>query len=269
MVLLLGCLLALGAGAALAATYTVTNASDSGPGSLRDAIASAGSGDTIQFAAGLDGQTITLATAVDAGAKNLIFGAAGGTVTVAGAALQGTGSLRIPANGGNLNFTAAVTFSGGLTVVPDTSPSISLADYTGGRVDLSGIGAYGGAFSGKLAIEGQNLSNDWGFDGGGLHANLSGSGRVSLLDGSLIRNNRLDAQNAAGPAYANGGGLYVFHNDLNAVAMDTLGGEIRGNTASATVKRSPSGFHAAPRAAVALFQTFAHASRSTGFSTTR
>ena len=235
MVLLLGCLLALGAGAALAATYTVTNASDSGPGSLRDAIASAASGDTIQFAAGLDGQTITLATAVDAGAKNLIFGAAGGTVTVAGAALQGTGSLRIPANGGNLNFTAAVNFSGGLTVVPDTSPSISLADYTGGRVDLSGIGAYGGAFSGKLAIEGQNLSNDWGFDGGGLHANLSGSGRVSLLDGSLIRNNRLDAQNAAGPAYANGGGLYVFHNDLNAVAMDTLGGEIRGNAASATV----------------------------------
>src|SRR4028119_1979294 len=42
------------------ATVTVTNTNDSGPGSLRNAIASAASGDTIRFAGSLGGRTITL-----------------------------------------------------------------------------------------------------------------------------------------------------------------------------------------------------------------
>ncbi|MEG5172765.1 DUF4347 domain-containing protein, partial [Microcoleus sp. B3-D7] len=41
-------------------TITVTNNNDSGPGSLRDAIASAAAGDTIEFASTLASQTITL-----------------------------------------------------------------------------------------------------------------------------------------------------------------------------------------------------------------
>ena len=43
-----------------AATITVTSTNDSGAGSLRAAIAAAGSGDTIQFDPSLDGKTITL-----------------------------------------------------------------------------------------------------------------------------------------------------------------------------------------------------------------
>src|SRR5262249_2843461 len=41
-------------------TLTVTNALDRGPGSLRDKITNAKDGDTIVFAPGLNGQTITL-----------------------------------------------------------------------------------------------------------------------------------------------------------------------------------------------------------------
>ena len=41
-------------------TLTVTNNLDGGAGSLRADIAAAHSGDTVAFAAGLDGQTITL-----------------------------------------------------------------------------------------------------------------------------------------------------------------------------------------------------------------
>jgi len=41
-------------------TLTVTNILDSGPGSLRAEIAAANSGDTINFASSLDGQTVTL-----------------------------------------------------------------------------------------------------------------------------------------------------------------------------------------------------------------
>lgn len=45
---------------ARAATLTVTNIADSGPGTLRTLIASANSGDTLNFATELSGQTITL-----------------------------------------------------------------------------------------------------------------------------------------------------------------------------------------------------------------
>src|SRR5215472_7882929 len=44
----------------LLSTVTVLNNHDSGPGSLRAAIAAASSGQTINFAPSLDGQTITL-----------------------------------------------------------------------------------------------------------------------------------------------------------------------------------------------------------------
>ena len=44
----------------LLSTVTVTNNDDSGPGSLRAAIAAASSGETINFAPSLRGQTITL-----------------------------------------------------------------------------------------------------------------------------------------------------------------------------------------------------------------
>ena len=45
---------------ALLSTFVVTNASDSGSGSLRQAILDAPSGSTIAFANNLKGQTITL-----------------------------------------------------------------------------------------------------------------------------------------------------------------------------------------------------------------
>src|SRR5690348_4818060 len=45
---------------AAAQAATVTNTNDSGPGSLRAAVAGAPSGDTITFAQSLNGQTITL-----------------------------------------------------------------------------------------------------------------------------------------------------------------------------------------------------------------
>ena len=51
-------------GGVQAATRTVTTAADSGPGSLRDAIASAGAGDTINLSIGGGAQTIFVASAL-------------------------------------------------------------------------------------------------------------------------------------------------------------------------------------------------------------
>src|SRR5215510_4074582 len=50
----------LGTSAASAATITVINTNDSGPGSLRQALAHANDGDTIDFDSSLNGQRITL-----------------------------------------------------------------------------------------------------------------------------------------------------------------------------------------------------------------
>src|SRR6476646_5000535 len=50
----------LGLAASAATADTVTNAGDSGPGSLRAVIAGADSGDTIVFDASLDGETVDL-----------------------------------------------------------------------------------------------------------------------------------------------------------------------------------------------------------------
>jgi hypothetical protein len=54
-----------------AAKLIVTTAADSGAGSLRDTIVAASDGDTIQFAAALNGQTITFTSAQLLIEKNL------------------------------------------------------------------------------------------------------------------------------------------------------------------------------------------------------
>ena len=66
-------------------TLTVTNTLDSGAGSLRDAIKAAQSGDTIVFAPGLTGQTITLTSGELAISKSLdIEGPGAGLLAISG-----------------------------------------------------------------------------------------------------------------------------------------------------------------------------------------
>ena len=69
------------------ATVTVTNNNDSGPGSLRDAIADAAAGDIITFAPGLASQTITLTSGqldIPVGKNITIDGAAAPGLTISG-----------------------------------------------------------------------------------------------------------------------------------------------------------------------------------------
>jgi hypothetical protein len=64
---------------------TVTNTNDSGPGSLRQALAGADDGDTVSFATALDGQTVTLTSAELVIDKNItISGPSPNTVTISG-----------------------------------------------------------------------------------------------------------------------------------------------------------------------------------------
>ena len=77
LALCLALLFAAPAASAFASTITVTNCADSGAGSLRDAVATAISGDTIDFDANLACSTITLA----GGAITIATGADGMPLT--------------------------------------------------------------------------------------------------------------------------------------------------------------------------------------------
>src|SRR5207249_12321956 len=99
-------------------TITVTNPGDIGPGTLREAIAGAVPGDTINFAAGLG--TITLTSAELVIDKDLtISGPGSGNLTITRSAAGGTPEFRI------FNVTssnATVTISG-VTVSNGLAPS--------------------------------------------------------------------------------------------------------------------------------------------------
>ena len=79
-----------------AATLTATNTADSGSGSLRDMVAAAIDGDTIQFAPALSGQTIVLTSAEIAIDKDItISGPGPGQLTVERSDVIGTPVFRV------------------------------------------------------------------------------------------------------------------------------------------------------------------------------
>src|SRR5262249_25505743 len=90
-------------GRCVPSTLTVLNNLDSGPGSLRAAIAAATSGDTINFANSLKGQTITLASGQLAITTNLDIEGLGANKL----AVSGNGASRIFAVDSGVTATVA------------------------------------------------------------------------------------------------------------------------------------------------------------------
>src|SRR5208283_3210493 len=95
-----------------AANLTVTSTADSGSGSLRAIIASANSGDYIDFAVSLAGQTIHLTSGELIIGKNLAIDASGLAYAVV---IDGGGSSRV------LEITAGTASLAGLTLTNGTS----------------------------------------------------------------------------------------------------------------------------------------------------
>jgi hypothetical protein len=139
------CLIAL---STQAATISVTNTTDSGGGSLRQALADAVDGDTINFNSSLNGQTITLTSgellvdksvtisgpgantlAVDANHASRVFDIASGTdVTISGLTIS-NGSAPLPSyyGGGIYNDHATLTVSN-CTVSGNSTPTDSFGN---------------------------------------------------------------------------------------------------------------------------------------------
>ena len=164
---------------------TVTNTADSGAGSLRAAIASANSGDTITFGgtAFASGGTITLTSGAITINKNLtITGTAGGVV------IKGNGSDRVFVVDDSYTLDlASVTITGGSSAADGGGIYVP-----GGTLNLTGSTVTGNTatnYGGGIAVEPGTLNlvnstisgNTSGYSGGGVWSNGSFSAKSSTI----------------------------------------------------------------------------------------
>jgi hypothetical protein len=177
-------------------TLTVTNLLDKGAGSLRDTITKARSGDTIVFASGLDGQTITLTSdqltinksldiegpgasllTISGNDKNRVFNINEGlAVTIAGLtishghAVNSNGSDS--AGGGILNANSSLTLANDVLsyneAIGTTTAGGAVANRNGGTLNVSGTSF----------LKNQVIASSYG-EGGAIANTLDGSTLVA------------------------------------------------------------------------------------------
>jgi hypothetical protein len=182
-----------------ASAITVTNTNDSGPGSLRQALADANDGDTIDFAVtGTIGLTsgellvdkaITISgpgaenLAVNANAKNRVFHVTGGNVTISGLTItNGDASGNLPGGGGIYNDHSTLT-------VNNSTISSNLGSQGGG---ICNDGQMGGAAA--LQINNSRVSGNSAGLGGAIFNNAEFSGYAAAqINSSSITGNAGDA----------------------------------------------------------------------------
>ena len=193
----------------------VTNANDSGAGSLRQAIAYSQPGDTVDFSPFLDGQTITLSSGALVISHDL---------TIAG---PGAASLAVSGNHASRVFdieagrTGAVTISG--LTIRDGSFTTDSGFATGGGGIVSNGGALtldGVIVAGNAASISSSMNSElFSSGGGGIYIN----GFSLTLTNSTVSNNTLTLTGSSG---GNGGG--GIGNDGGATVIS--GSTITGNT---------------------------------------
>ncbi|RPJ26487.1 MAG: glycosyl hydrolase family protein, partial [Chloroflexi bacterium] len=170
LVLLIGLLGVTPINSALASTITVTTTSDSGPGSLRQVIAEAASGDTIAFDPSLAGQTITLAS-------NLVIDK---DLTIDGSGL----SPQVTVSGGNV---AHLEISGA------TEPTVTISDLTIADGYTSGSGgAISSSITGNLIVINSTLRNNHAVGDGGAIASYQ-----LTLKNTTVYQNQADSDGGA------------------------------------------------------------------------
>jgi hypothetical protein len=184
-----------------AGTITVTDTNDSGPGSLRQALADANDGDTIDFAVtGTIGLTsgellvdksITIsgpsadALAVDGGGSSRVFYAGPSvTTTISGLTIR--------------NGNAATNFGGG--VYNDHSVlTMNTCQVSGNSADLGGgLYNYGGSGSAAVTLNNSTFSGNSAFQGGGIFNNGENFVKTTVTVNSSTFSNNSTAFDGAG-----------------------------------------------------------------------
>ncbi len=188
---------------AFAATITVTNTNDSGSGSLRDAIANAAPGDTINFSLTYPA-TITLASTLTIG-KNLTIGGPGASSL----AISGGGTVRV--------------FSIGACNIISSPPCSGVTASISGVTIENGSGYYGGGGvynTGTLIISNSALTGNSSNTANGGGAIYNYLGILTVTDSTLSGNS---ANSVAFGQAADGGGIFNYFGTVS-VSNSTLSG---------------------------------------------
>jgi hypothetical protein len=217
--------------AAYATTVTVINTNDSGPGSLRQALAVVNDGDTINFDSALNGQTITLTTAellinrsitVMGPGANLLAVAraqnapafrifdvvAGLTVVIQGITISNGSATQFGCGGGILATASSLS-------VMNCTVSNNSTDGTGGGICVEN--------NATLTIESSTLSGNYAGDYGGGMAN---DGTITI-NNSTLRDNRGEfAAGAILNGFTTGASLTVSNSTLSGNTTQLHGGGI-------------------------------------------
>ena len=252
-----------------AATITVTNTNDSGPGSLRQALADANDGDTINFDVSLKGQTIALTsdelvidksiTITGPGSDQLAVGLhipqyhfrvfhvmASPTVTIEGITIgpslffYGCGILNDQATltinncavtGNNGQTLGAGISNGGTLTINNSSITGNVLEYQGSGVGISS--------SGTLIINNSiirdNISGKGQTDGGGI---LNG-GTLTISNSTVSANSALtiNQEPGCGGGIGNNGSLQIANSTISGNSA-TNGGAICNDAASLEIANS-------------------------------
>jgi hypothetical protein len=264
LILAIAVLLALAA-AGPAAAATVSNTNDSGPGSLRQAIAEAGEGETISVPAG----TYSLSSEPLEVKKSLTLAGAGSSATI----IRSVGPFRVftiaPAAMTKLNVTLsdmmirdgrvfeAKAEGGGIAAI-NTNLTLLRANLTGNLANANGepgeaggLAVGGGAVvvSGTLSlIESQVVGNTAEAIGAVEKAGGSAQGGgIAIVEGhfsverSTISGNVVNAGGGKGPADAGQDGGASFAAGFLGVNPETGPSTISGSTISGNIAESPGG----------------------------
>lgn len=242
--------------AAFAATYTVGNVNDSGPGSLRDAISQANANpgaDTITFASNVSG-TITLTTGSLVITDDVTIQGPGASVLT----IDGNASVPRPSKPANYGFYGSdivINGHGGAgrpsAALAASSVTISGITFTGGRAGHGGAIA---AYNTALTVDNCVVTGNYAYySGGGIY--IDSYGASLTVNNSTISNNTagnvggglattssaitVNQSSVTGNSASGGGGIFI-HND-NANALMVTASTVSGNSASGTNYYSYSG----------------------------
>ena len=233
-----------------ATTITVTNTNDSGPGSLRQAVADANDGDTINFDPALNGQIITLTTGELAIVRNITIDGTGANL-LAVSRDQTAPHFRI--------FHLGDDKSGPTVTIRGITISTGFGDDFGGGIfnDRSALSVVNCTLSGNSA----NL-------GGGICINgtQGRSATVTISNSTLNNNSALNGilgagqggaiMSLGGPGYA--ATLSISNSTVSTNVSQVLGGgiAIQGSSASLIVSNTTFSGNAAPSGGGAIDNSY-------------
>ena len=195
-----------------AATTTVINLNDSGPGSLRDTIAGASSGDTIVFNQNLNGGTIPLASSLHVT----------NSITITAAALSD--GITIQGSGTNRVFLLSTSTS-------SSTITLNTLTITGGD---AGPNSGGGIYNfGQLVLENSTIMGNSAVTGGGLYTH---TGTTLLIHDSTISGNY--ASNVGGGIQSLGGGVDLRNVTIANNQADSSAGGVNNNAGTFSIENS-------------------------------